>query len=147
MNEDAALVRERILAEHGDLLETVADRAEAVAAGWEEDGPTGTRGTADRDAVVPPMRATLSRAGALGRLPALLDAAVAALETSLPAEPVAAPPYVVVTATGPIVRATVPGRGRLVIEIEAFAVERDGNEPRYRRVRGDAADLLDVTFR
>ncbi|QLG26920.1 hypothetical protein HUG10_04910 [Halorarum halophilum] len=146
MTDDATLVRERILAGHADLLGTVADCAEAVAAGWDGDA------TADREAVVPPLRAALERAGALSRLPSLLHTAAEALGTSLPAEPVAAPPYVVVTATGPVVRATFPDRGRLVVEIRVFAVEPGGggDDPRYRRVTADDADpspAVGVAFR
>lgn len=149
MTDDAALVREHILAEHADLLGTTADCAEAVAAGWDGDA------TADREAVVPPLRAALERTGVLGRLPALVHSAAAALDAPLPAEPVAAPPYVVVTATGPVVRATFPDRGRLVVEVGAFEVDRGGNGARYRRVAGGVTDTaspdpscsLRVTFR
>ena len=136
MTDDAALVRERILAEHADPLRTVADCAEAVAAGWDDDA------TADRDALVPPLCAALERAGILGHLPSLLHTAAEALETTLPAEPVAAPPYVVVTATGPVVRATFPDHGRLVVELGVFSVERGEDGPRYRRVAVDGADTV-----
>ncbi|QLG62435.1 hypothetical protein [Halorarum salinum] len=147
MTDDAALVRERILSEHADLLGTTADCAEAVAAGWGGDA------TADREAVVPPLRAALERSGALGRLPEMLSTAARALDATLPAEPVAAPPYVVVAATGPVVRATFPDRGRLVVEVRVVRVERGGDGPRYRRVAGggadpvDPRDLLRVSFR
>ena len=156
MTDDTALVHERVRAEHADLLRTVADYAAAVAAGWDGDA------TSDRDAVVPPMRAALERSGALGRLPSLLFTAAAALGTTLPAQPVAAPPYVVVTATGPVVRATLPDRGRVVLELGVFEVVRGAGGARYRLADPlnhgsdtaaasddpvDPADLLAVSLR
>ncbi|MFC7137030.1 hypothetical protein [Halobaculum litoreum] len=128
-------VRERLLAEHGPLFDAVDACADAVADRWAGDA------TADRDAVVPALREALAAAGALDRLPALLATAADALGVRLPAAPVAAPPYLVVTATGPVVRATLPAVGRLVVSLDVFAVDRSGETPRYRRVDGDGVAL------
>lgn len=127
-----------LLAEHDDLVRTVLDCAEAVAAGWDGEGTT------DRGSVVPPLRSSLERAGVTDRLPAVLEGCVSAAGYELPARPVAGPPYVVVTSRGPILRATLSD-GRLIVTIRAFEVERD---PRPRYVRGptDPERAVDVQF-
>lgn len=127
-----------LLAEHDDLVRTVLDCAEAVAAGWDGEGTT------DRGDVVPPLRTALERAGVMGRLPAVLEDCVSAAGYELPARPVAAPPYVVVTSRGPILRATLSD-GRLIVTIRTFEVERD---PRPRYVRGptDPEQAIEVQF-
>lgn len=102
--------------------------ADAVAARWPADE------TADRVAVVDPLRDRLESRGLLARLPSVLEDTVAATGHALPAPPVAAPPYVVVTSRGPILRATIDP-GRLVIRFEAFEVVRESG-PRYRRREG-----------
>jgi hypothetical protein len=98
-----------------------------VAAGWEASGDLsgGDRATtADRDRVVPQFRAALDRAGLLDRAPGILRECVAVAGADLQADPVPAPPYVVVTTTGLVLRATLPD-GRLVVRVEPFAVSRD----------------------
>jgi len=122
---DADRVRARLLSEHAELLETTVTCADAVAATW--DGGYAT----DRTAVVPPLARRLSEAGVTARLPAVLSDAVSVLGESLPAPPVAAPPYVTVTSVGPVLRATL-SESRLVLTIRVFSVE-DG---RYRRAEG-----------
>jgi hypothetical protein len=134
-----AAVRSYLLAEHGAVFDTASDCADAVAAGW--DGES----TADRDAVTGPLEATLRRSGILERLPAVLAGAVDAAGYQLRAEPVAAPPYVVVTSTGPVLRATVSD-GRLVVSLRLFEVRR-GTERRYRRGPSEPSAFLDVVFR
>ncbi|MFB6234947.1 MAG: hypothetical protein ABEH81_06840 [Halopenitus sp.] len=118
---DVAAARDRLLAEHAELLATVLDCAEAVAADFETtvDGAPATR---DSRSIRDPLQATLERAGVLEQLPAALVDAVQAAGASMPAKPVAAPPYVVVTSTGPTLRATLDGT-RLIVRVEVFAVE------------------------
>ncbi|MFC6785785.1 hypothetical protein ACFQFH_07710 [Halobaculum halobium] len=143
-----AVVRERLLAEHGPLLDGVDAVADAVADRWtDRESPVAQPATADRDAVVPAMREALAAAGALDHLPGLLATAADALGVTLPASPVAAPPYLVVTATGPVVRATLPDAGRLVVSLRVFGVDRAGEAPRYRRLEGGVRDELTVEFR
>jgi len=125
MSDPARLARRHVLDEHEDVVRTVLDCADAVADGWPEE----TAG--DRDAVVGPLTAALDRTDTLARLPAVLAGAVEAAGYALPAPPVAAPPYVVVTSRGPVLRATVEP-GRLLVRVDVFAVGRDG-AVRYRR--------------
>jgi hypothetical protein len=139
---DAAAVRAHLLDERRDLCSTVADCADAVAAGWPDEGTTG------RDAVVGPLRATLERAGVLGQFPVVLRECVAAAGSRLRAEPVPAPPYVVVTSVGPVLRATLDD-GRLVVTFRVFAVERGGggSPARYVRSGRSAEEVVAVAVR
>jgi hypothetical protein len=122
-------VRERLLAEHAGSIDRVWEAADGVVTAWPDTETT------DRAAVVDPLERRLRADRTLDRLLSLLETATTALGTRLPATPVAAPPYLVVTATGPILRATLSDRGdRLVVELRAFVVDRTGGEPTYRRV-------------
>jgi hypothetical protein len=138
-SDPAAAVRTYVLTEQRDLLETAGDCADAVAAGWDGESTT------DRERVSEPLKVTLRRAGVLQQLPVVLAEAVAAAGYRLPAEPVAAPPYVVVTSTGPVLRATLTD-GRLVVSFRLFEVERD-ERPRYVRAPREPAAVVDVEFR
>ncbi|SDM36007.1 hypothetical protein SAMN04487949_1404 [Halogranum gelatinilyticum] len=142
MTDAADAARTYLLAEHADLLTVASDCADAVAAGW--DGSS----TTDREAVAGPLEATLRRAGVLEQLPTVLAGAVDAAGGHLRAQPVPAPPYVVVTSTGPVLRATLDS-GRLVVSIHLFTVERgeNGEQNRYVRTSGDVADAVSVEFR
>ena len=125
--------RRYVLDEHGNVVDGVADCADRVAAAWDAP-PT------DRDGVVQPLTAVLRQTELLGRLPAVLAGAVDAAGYEMHASPVAAPPYVTVTSTGPVCRATVAD-GRLLVRFEHFRVERvedgDGTGRRTRYVRKD----------
>lgn len=127
-------VRAALRDEHPDLVAAVAECADAVAAAWDGDD------AADRAAVVPPFRAALGERGVLAAAPDALATAADAAGFALPAEPVAAPPYVVVTSRGLALRATTDG-GRLVVTVEAFAVER-GDDVRYVRADDRVAVAL-----
>lgn len=109
--------------EHAGVVARVGSCADAVAASWD-----GER-VADADAIVPPLEACLREGGVLSALPDVLAGAVDAAGAELPAQPVAAPPYVVVTSRGPVLRATLPD-GRLVVRVAVFRVTDDG---RYER--------------
>lgn len=126
---DPGATREHLLTERRAVVEATLERADAVASSWSGGATT------DRDGVVEPLRAALSRAGLLGAYPAVLAECVAAAGGELRAEPVAAPPYVTVTSRGPVLRATLDG-GRLVVTLAAFDVERAGGDERPRYVRG-----------
>lgn len=125
VSDPATRAEEHVLDAHAGTVESVLRCADAVAADW--DGPA----TTDRDAVAGPLRRELESAGAWARLPAVLAGAVEAAGFSLPATPVADPPYVAVTSRGPVLRATVSA-GRLVVLLQAFGVER-GETVRYVR--------------
>lgn len=118
-------VNARLLDAHRPALERVFDCADSVAESW--DGET----TTDRDAVVVPFRATLRASNALEPLAEALEDSVTAAGYPLAARPVPAPPYVVVTSRGVVLRATVPD-GRLVATLSAFEVapyRREGALP------------------
>ncbi|KTG27217.1 hypothetical protein [Haloferax profundi] len=127
---------ERVLREeHDRLLTVVGQCADAVVAEWDGDS------VADRDRVVPPFARALDGSGALSRLPRALADAVTATGRPMPAPPVAAPPYVVVTGEGVVLRATV-GDERLVILLRTFDVTSDESE-RYVRT-GDVSIEVEV---
>ncbi|GAA0218407.1 hypothetical protein [Halobaculum roseum] len=146
-DDPADAVRERLLSEHGPLFDAVDAVADAVAGRWDDPGHGDTPRTADRDAVVPALRGALEAADVLDYLPAMLATGANALGVDLPASPVPAPPYLVVTATGPVVRATLPDRGRLVITVRVFDVDRSGASPRYRRLDRGVRETLTVELR
>lgn len=157
-SEPAAAARERLLTEHGETLEAVLDAADAVATGDPEGAGSATGegnaeprsagssaagwhrlddgrlATPDRDALVPVFRAVLDDREVLGELPNLLAVAVDAAGYELPAAPVPAPPYVAMTSTGPVLRATVTD-GRLVVNVDCFEVVR-GGEAKAENVEG-----------
>jgi hypothetical protein len=118
--------REYILQSHSETVETVLQCADGVAETWDRDDTT------DPQSVVGPLRASLEAAGAWERLPDVLAGAVRATDHSLSATPVAAPPYVIATSRGPMLRATLED-GRLVILLQTFDVEQG---PPTKYVRG-----------
>jgi hypothetical protein len=97
-----ARAREYLLAERRGFLAGVLTPADGL------DDP-------DADA----LRAALESRGLLERSPAVLGETVEAIGRELPHEPVAKPPYVVVTSAGLVLRA-VFGDDRLVITVAAF---------------------------
>ena len=138
MSDVPTTVRSYLLTEHRAVLDTASDCADAVAAGWDGESTT------DRDAVTGPLEATLRRSGVLKQLPAVLAGAVDAAGYGLRAQPVPAPPYVVVTSTGPVLRATVSD-GRLVVSLRLFEVEREAGR-RYVRGPREPERVVDVAF-
>lgn len=134
LDTDAA--RDFLLDEHAVLLREVLDCADRVAAGWDDDSTTARP--------VDAFASELRKAGVLNRLPAALAGAVDAAGGDLQANPVPAPPYVVVTAEGLLLRATLPA-GRLVVTVAAFALERDPR--RYVHAGKTPADALTVERR
>jgi hypothetical protein len=152
---DAA--RERVLAEHRDVLEATVDAADAVAA-----DPGVLEATVDAaDAVAADpgalaegatlrrrLRERLAGRDLLARYPGVLRTAVAAAGCDLAADPVPAPPYVVVTSTGPLLRGST-ATGRLLVAVRTFSVRRNKNiehdtELRYRRTGASVADAVDI---
>ncbi|MCH7660874.1 MAG: hypothetical protein IH933_09955 [Euryarchaeota archaeon] len=134
MNDPERHVRDRLLADHTETLAATIDCADAVF-----DSLYGT--APRREVVVEPLTALLERVGALEQYPAMLASAAAALDESLPASPVAAPPYVTITGTGPVLRASLPS-GRLVVRLAVFAVER--GPKRYVRTGETPEEILEV---
>lgn len=129
-------VRTRLLREHEEVAIGVLQAAETVADTWHADWTT------SRAALVQPLRSELTRQGVLEQFPDVLRDAVQAAGDELKANPVAAPPYVIVTSRGPILRATIRD-GRLVVAYQVFTVERT-TPPRYYRSGEKASDILSV---
>lgn len=129
MQDVAAAAAARLRAAHADAIRETGAAADRVAAA--RDGPA-----TDRSDVVDPLAAELRRRGLLERYPRLLADAADAAGCALPAEPVAAPPYVAVTSRGPVLRATLDPC-RLVVTLAVFDVERGRDGVRYVRSRGD----------
>jgi len=137
VNPDAA--RRRLLSEHHGTLSLVVACADDVASRW--DGTVdGEPATDDREAVVGPLAAALERAGVTAAGPDMLSDAVRAAGGGLAADPVAAPPYVVVTSRGLLLRG--PGEtGRLLIEclvtepVDGWYVRRGDDPESILRVR------------
>jgi hypothetical protein len=123
-------IREFLLTERREIVAGVLRCADRVVGKWNDDSTT------DRNAVVQPLSREFRETGLLARFPDLLSEAVSAAGFSLPARPVPAPPYVVVTSRGPVLRATLP-EGRLVISFLLFDVVRDDADDNcVRYVRG-----------
>ncbi|MWV41211.1 hypothetical protein [Natrialba sp. INN-245] len=125
-------LRRRIRSEHSDVVASVGGCADRVADPWD------TSRTTDGRAVAGSLRTELERTGSLERLSAVLEDVVTAAGYELRADPVPAPPYVVVTSRGPILRATIDP-GRLVILFGVFEVVPNASTDRvtaYRRTDG-----------
>jgi len=131
---DADALQERLRGAHGETLARATRRLASAADAVETPAERATAAAAVERAV-----------GGDGLGEALVGAvadAVTAGGTALPAEPVAAPPYLVPTARGVLVRVTTDD-GRAVVLLGAFALAEDG---RYAAL-GDGAERLSVTVR
>lgn len=128
----AERTRDHVLAAHRDLVETVLDRADRAAADLST--------PADRQVVTARLELALREADLLDALVGVIRSVADELGFELPAEPVPAPPYVVVTARGPMLRLTVDP-GRLVVLLRAFERVADG----YVRADADPAAAIEVT--
>ena len=137
MTELTNRVHERLLLEHRDCVDETVACADDVADRWEHSWTT------DRSALVPPLESKLSKRGVLEHYPTVLSDLVSGADYDLPAQPVAAPPYVVVTSTGPLLRATLAD-GRLLVAFRLFDVEH-GDETRYVRRGSTHESVVDVT--
>lgn len=125
-------VRRRIHDDYAGVVAEIDRCADAVADAREAVEPN------DREPPRDGLRAALEATGVLATLPEVLAAAVDAAGEELRARPVPAPPYVVVTSRGPMLRATIDS-GRLVIRFDVFEVDREtpaGSPPTYRRLEG-----------
>ena len=130
-------VRSRILETHQTTIEEVVNAGQTVADSWPDSTIT------DATVIKMPLEHVLRRAGLTDQLIALLGDAIRSTGKATSAHPVPAPPYLVVTSTGPICRATLSADKRLVIELVLFAVDR--NPTRYRFLDPDPATSLEVT--
>jgi hypothetical protein len=137
-------VRDYLLSEHRDLIETVLACADSIIDSRSSDTDRTVTGVPLADGLADPLRERLDHAGVIERLPTVLTGAVGAMNASLSAEPVGAPPYVVIANTGPLMRATIDNR-RLVITIEAFRIHRDTRQ--YVRTTNDPEEALSIEIR
>jgi hypothetical protein len=112
----AAAVRTCLLERHRDVLVVALSCADAVAGGWPGDATT------DRAAVVGPYRDALAEAAVRKPLVAAFQDCVGAGGHRLAAAPVPAPPYLVVTGRGVVLRGPLNGGGRIVVTLRAFDV-------------------------
>ncbi|WP_408958803.1 hypothetical protein [Natrinema sp. 74] len=134
MSHPVRAARRRIQTEHASVVDGIDACADAIADPWD------TARTTDNRAVADGFQRTLEETGVLAALPGVLADAVDAAGYELRAAPVPAPPYVVITSQGPVLRATIDP-GRLVIRFNAFEVVRDPDPeqpPAYRRLDGVA---------
>ncbi|QLG47492.1 hypothetical protein [Natrinema halophilum] len=132
MSHPVRTARRHIQAEHASVVDGIDACADAIIEPWD------TARTTNREAIVGGLHRSLEESGILGALPGVLVDVVSATDSQLRANPVPAPPYVVVTSRGPVLRATIDP-GRLVIRFDAFDVVRDsdpGKPPAYRRRDG-----------
>ncbi|SFG33108.1 hypothetical protein SAMN04488063_1704 [Halopelagius inordinatus] len=134
-NSVSAAVADFLREERPTLLAAVADAADAVA-----DRRSATDSTADGGDVADELERELRSRGVFEAFPDALAGCVAAAGRTLRATPVAAPPYVVSTSSGPVLRATLSD-GRLVVTLRVFEVERGESAPRYVRVGGDGVGV------
>ena len=110
--------RRHVLGAHADLLGTTLDCAAAVASGFDET-VDGAPATGDSRLARDGLRTVLDRSGVVDGLAAALPGIVDAAGATMGASPVPAPPYVAVTSSGPVARATL-GPRRLVVRIDAY---------------------------
>lgn len=131
--DPADAARKHVLDAHRGTVLAVLDAAETVTARVEE--------PASRDEMTAVISAALDD-DVRASLVDLLRGAVAATGRDLLAEPVPASPYLVVTARGPMVRATLDD-GRLVVLLRAFRRERGG----YVHTAVDPEEAVTARFR
>lgn len=132
MARPADRARAYVRTEHDSLVAAIEDRADALAA---SDGSL-----TDGREVAAALEAALARDGLLAALVPVLEGALDAAGLAPTASPVAAPPYVVVTSRGPLLRASTAD-GRLVVTIRVFEPRR-GDGLAYARPPAEAATVL-----
>lgn len=136
---DLETVRAHVLRAHEDTIRAVITAADAVTDRLEAANVTngsGVRAELERE---------LIRRELMESLVAVLVDAIAAAGIELSAQPVPGPPYVTVTSLGPVLRAT-GSRGRLVITLRVFAVDRT-DATQYYRARHDPEVVLEIEYR
>lgn len=143
-------VHEYLLDEHRDLIEQILACADTIvdqSTGDTTDQSTSVTSHEDGvpvDEVRDLLRTQLDHAGITERLPAVLAGAVETIDASLSAEPVCAPPYVVIANAGPLLRATIDTQ-RLVITVEVFRVDRSTRQ--FVRTTDDPDEAITVEIR
>ena len=119
----AQVVETHVRETFSGTLTAIETAVQEATTGWPPGGVT------DASRVRRDIRRALAESGFHRSLPRILESAIGELDASIPARPVAAPPYVVVTSEGVLLRATLAD-ARLVIRIQVVAEEAG----RYRRL-------------
>jgi len=132
-------IRSSLLAEHWTTIADVIDAGERVANAWPDSSMS------DPETVTTPLEHLLRSSGLTEDLLELVGDGMRSVGESPDEKMVPAPPYLTITSSGPICRATIPERGRLVIELELFTVDR--NPTRYRFLHPDPETCLKVSVR
>lgn len=133
---DTELIADCIRQRHQQLLSDVRASADDVVEATDGEVLSG------REAVIEPLRSALETREAWQRLPTVLETATTAADITLPADPVAAPPYLALTGEGPVLRGVIDP-GRMVIRMKLF-IRKDQKSGHY--VRRTAAPLLRVNW-
>ncbi len=131
-------IHDQLLSTSRETIQRVVGVADDVAAGWTD----GT--TTDRDELVAGLTGGLEAENLHTPLIECLQHGIRVGGFELPATPVPAPPYLVVSSTGPLLRAGI-SPGRLLLSFDVFEVIR-GEPTMYRRAGSAPADVLDVTL-
>lgn len=124
-----------VTSRHEPFLTDIESAATAVTESWECDWVD------DPSAIVDPLGCELDRRNVIDRCPRVIEDVLSELGSRPFAPIVAAPPYVVVTSRGPMLRATLD-ECRIILLIRVFSVDT-GGPVRYERTK----ELdLDVRF-
>lgn len=118
--------RRAVLSNHRNTIEACIETGRQVAAAWPDDTVSSS------EQIVDPLGNYLDAASLSESLLAALRTAVDSLGGQLRGNPVPAPPYLVVTSTGPICRGTLADGRRVVVRLELFAVTRRPREYTFR---------------
>lgn len=138
VNQIEQSISRALLETHRELLSEIIELARSVSR-------RRSRDCAASERIVNPLRARLEQRGLLEGLLDVLATGVAETDGQMGADPVAAPPYVVVTSRGPMCRGSLTDGRRLVVLLELFAIER---RPRVYRFRDPTpAECLTVRIR
>jgi hypothetical protein len=137
---DTECVRTHLLKKRRATVAGVLGCGDHVASGWDRESTTNRRALVDR------FESTLRDTGLFETLPTVLTECVEQAGATISAQPVAAPPYVVVASTGVLLRATLDG-GRLVVTLQAFDVDQSGERPCYVRGPSGLESAVTVAFR
>lgn len=142
--------RDHVLESRAETAAAVLECADGVVAEREGDATASPESVGEPRSVADSLRAELEAEGIWSQLPDVLAGAVRATGRSLSATPVAAPPYVVATSRGPMLRATLDG-GRLVILFHVFDVAggdgANGPPTEYVRSATTPAEAVRAKFK
>ena len=132
MSSIEARVKRRCETEHAETIEIMNRCADSITLGWQTDAD-GVLFTTKKEKITQQLPIVFDRAGIHTQLRTMLVDLVDTLGEPLSVTPVAAPPYVVVGSTGPIIRAAL-SIGRLVVTFQLFTIVKHTTHVRYKRL-------------